>query len=101
MLGENMDVDSAGFRVGFEEPSDFSRDYKKFFGTPPQRDIARLRSNLEHWERKRPYFTPIWIRQNNFYDKNQLQTDFLLFCQHKISEIRKHPFVFERSINDS
>jgi AraC-like DNA-binding protein len=43
-----MDVASASFRVGYEDPSYFSRDYKKLFGTPPLRDIARLRSNLEH-----------------------------------------------------
>jgi AraC-like DNA-binding protein len=48
MLGEALDVASASFRVGYEDPSYFSREYKKFFGTPPQRDIARLRSNLEH-----------------------------------------------------
>lgn len=48
MLGEDLDVASASFRVGYEDPSYFSREYKKFFGTPPQRDIARLRSNLEH-----------------------------------------------------
>lgn len=48
MLGENMDVASAGFHVGYEDPSYFSREYKKLFGAPPLRDIARLRSNLEH-----------------------------------------------------
>lgn len=48
MLGEDLDVASASFRVGYEDPSYFSREYKKFFGTAPQRDIARLRSNLEH-----------------------------------------------------
>jgi AraC-like DNA-binding protein len=47
MLGEDMDAASAGFRVGYEDASYFSRDYKKLFGAPPQRDIARLRSNLE------------------------------------------------------
>lgn len=47
MLGEDLDVASAGFRVGYEDPSYFSRDYKKLFGAPPQRDIARLRSGLE------------------------------------------------------
>ena len=47
MLGEDLDAASAGFRVGYEDPSYFSRDYKKQFGAPPQRDIARLRSNLE------------------------------------------------------
>jgi AraC-like DNA-binding protein len=47
MLGEDMDAASAGFRVGYEDPSYFSRDYKKLFGAPPQRDIAKLRSHLE------------------------------------------------------
>ena len=46
MLGENMDVASAGLRVGFEDPSYFSREYKKLFGIPPHRDIAKLRSIL-------------------------------------------------------
>ena len=47
MLGEDLDAASAGHRVGFENPSYFSREYKKLFGAPPQRDIARLRSNIE------------------------------------------------------
>ena len=46
MLGEDLDAASAGFRVGYEDPSYFSRDYKKLFGAPPQRDIAKLRSNF-------------------------------------------------------
>lgn len=44
MLGEDLDAASAGFRVGYEDPSYFSRDYKKFFGAPPQRDIADIRA---------------------------------------------------------
>ena len=47
MLGEDLDAASAGFRVGYEDPAYFSRDYKKLFGAPPQRDITKLRSNLE------------------------------------------------------
>ncbi len=47
MLGEDLDAASAGFRVGYEDPAYFSRDYKKLFGAPPQRDIARFRSNFE------------------------------------------------------
>lgn len=47
MLGENIDAANAGFRVGYEDPAYFSRDYKKLFGAPPQRDIANLRSNLQ------------------------------------------------------
>ena len=46
MLGEKLDAASAGHRVGYEDPAYFSRDYKKLFGAPPQRDIANLRSNL-------------------------------------------------------
>ena len=47
MLGEDLDAASAGFRVGYEDPSYFSRDYKKLFGSPPQRDIGNLRSRLD------------------------------------------------------
>jgi AraC-like DNA-binding protein len=47
MLGEDLDAASAGFRVGYEDPSYFSREYRKLFGAPPQRDITKLRSNLE------------------------------------------------------
>jgi AraC-like DNA-binding protein len=47
MLSENLDAASAAVRVGYEDPAYFSREYKKQFGAPPQRDIARLRSSLE------------------------------------------------------
>jgi AraC-like DNA-binding protein len=47
MLGEDMDAASAGFRVGYENPSHFSREYKRHFGAPPHGDIASLRSRLE------------------------------------------------------
>lgn len=47
MLGEDLDAATAGYRVGYEDPAYFSRDYKKLFGAPPQRDIAKLRSHLE------------------------------------------------------
>jgi len=44
MLGENLDASSAGYRVGYEDPSHFSRDYKRLFGDAPARDAERLRS---------------------------------------------------------
>ena len=47
MLGDDLDAASAGHRVGYDDPAYFSRDYKKLFGAPPQRDIARLRSSFE------------------------------------------------------
>jgi AraC-like DNA-binding protein len=43
MLGENLDAASAGYRVGYDDPSYFNRDYKKLFGEPPMRDVERLR----------------------------------------------------------
>jgi len=47
MLGGELDAASAGYRVGYEDPTYFSREYKKHFGAPPQRDIARLRGSFE------------------------------------------------------
>jgi AraC-like DNA-binding protein len=44
MLGENLDASSAGFRVGYDDTSQFSREYKRLFGEPPMRDVARLRT---------------------------------------------------------
>ena len=44
MLGEEFDAASAGFRVGYEYPSHFSREYKKHFGNSPIRDVERLRA---------------------------------------------------------
>ena len=46
MLAEDVDAATAGFRVGYGDPSYFSRDYKKQFGVPPQRHIAMLRSEM-------------------------------------------------------
>jgi Helix-turn-helix domain len=44
MLNENLDASSAGGRVGYESPSQFSREYSRLFGAPPQRDVMRMRS---------------------------------------------------------
>lgn len=43
ILGAALDAASAGFRVGYESPSQFSREYRRLFGAPPLRDAARLR----------------------------------------------------------
>ena len=43
MLSEDLDAGEAGFRVGYEDQSHFSRDYKRHFGEPPMRDVERLR----------------------------------------------------------
>ena len=43
MLGENLDAASAGYRVGYDDPTHFSKDYKRLFGLPPASDAERLR----------------------------------------------------------
>jgi AraC-like DNA-binding protein len=43
LLAEDLDAAGAGFRVGYEDPSHFTRDYKRQFGEPPMRDVVRLR----------------------------------------------------------
>ncbi|MFV1849500.1 MAG: AraC family transcriptional regulator [Porticoccaceae bacterium] len=42
MLIERMDAGSAAFEVGYESPSQFSREYARHFGMPPARDIKGL-----------------------------------------------------------
>lgn len=44
MLVDGLDAATAAFRVGYESPSQFSREYRRHFGDPPARDIARLRA---------------------------------------------------------
>lgn len=43
MLAEDFDAAQAGYRVGYDDPSHFSREYKRHFGRPPIRDIEHLR----------------------------------------------------------
>ncbi|MHC5730539.1 MAG: helix-turn-helix transcriptional regulator, partial [Nostoc sp.] len=44
MLSEHIDAGNAGGRVGYESPSQFSREYSRLFGAPPQQDVRRLRA---------------------------------------------------------
>jgi AraC-like DNA-binding protein len=43
LLTENQDATTAAFQVGYESPSQFSREYGRLFGAPPLRDITSLR----------------------------------------------------------
>ncbi len=43
MLTEQLDATTAAFQVGYESPSQFSREYSRLFGAPPLRDITNLR----------------------------------------------------------
>jgi AraC-like DNA-binding protein len=43
MLAEHMDATTAAFQVGYESSSQFSREYSRLFGTPPLKDVTKLR----------------------------------------------------------
>jgi AraC-like DNA-binding protein len=47
MLSEGLDAASAAFEVGYESASQFNREYSRFFGQPPMRDIKARRVVLE------------------------------------------------------
>ncbi|TDW22361.1 AraC family transcriptional regulator [Kribbella kalugense] len=42
VVGLGEDVTSAGYAVGYDSPSQFSREYRREFGTPPSRDVGVL-----------------------------------------------------------
>ncbi|MBW0451097.1 AraC family transcriptional regulator [bacterium M00.F.Ca.ET.228.01.1.1] len=43
LLGQHGDVGSVAIRVGYDSPSQFSREYSRLFGAPPLRDVVQLR----------------------------------------------------------
>lgn len=47
MLNERQDAASAAFHVGYESPSQFSREYSRLFGAPPKRDVEDLRQRAD------------------------------------------------------
>jgi AraC-like DNA-binding protein len=42
MLARRLDAGSAGRQVGYLSASQFSREYGRYFGVAPSRDLARL-----------------------------------------------------------
>jgi AraC-like DNA-binding protein len=49
MLSAMMDAGTAGQRVGYLSASQFSREYSRFFGSAPTKDIAKLRDDSRAW----------------------------------------------------
>ena len=43
MLQEGIEAATASYKVGYESPSQFSREYSRLFGAPPKADIERVR----------------------------------------------------------
>jgi AraC-like DNA-binding protein len=46
MLYEGLEAATASYKVGYESPSQFSREYSRLFGAPPKADVARFRQTL-------------------------------------------------------
>ena len=44
MLAEGLEAAAAAHRVGYESPSQFSREYKRLFGAPPRTEIGQVRA---------------------------------------------------------
>lgn len=44
LLSESSDAAEVAFRVGYESPSQFSREYSRLFGLPPKEDLKRMRA---------------------------------------------------------
>jgi AraC-like DNA-binding protein len=60
MLSHAMDAAVAAHEVGYESPSQFSREYRRLFGAPPIRDIAQLRAQ---WGNEVPDFSRIFTEE--------------------------------------
>lgn len=46
LLLESMDAAHAAFKVGYESPSQFSREYARMFGGPPKTDVKQLQGSF-------------------------------------------------------
>ena len=61
MLSQAVDAAVAAHTVGYESPSQFSREYRRLFGAPPVRDIAQLRAK---WGNEFPDFGQVFAEQS-------------------------------------
>lgn len=48
MLIDGASAGAAGFAVGYESPSQFSREYRRLFGAPPRQDVERLQVGQDY-----------------------------------------------------
>ena len=53
MLAENFDAAEAAFRVGYESPSQFGREYLRMFGASPRKDVSTLKIETQRTDQTR------------------------------------------------
>lgn len=49
LLINQLDITSAGYDVGYESPSQFTREYSRLFGLPPSKDIQQLKAQASDY----------------------------------------------------
>tara|TARA_R110002167_G_scaffold148524_2_gene341501 strand:- start:12128 stop:12637 length:510 start_codon:yes stop_codon:yes gene_type:complete len=47
MLNNGLDAGEAAYRVGYESPSQFGREYRRLFGVPPRQDVDTLKATAD------------------------------------------------------
>jgi len=62
MLSQAVDAAVAAHAVGYESPSQFSREYRRLFGAPPVRDIAQLKAQCGN---AFPDFSQVFTEQSS------------------------------------
>ena len=53
LIADVATAEAVAFRIGYESPSQFNREYARLFGAPPRRDVAQLRAPLREGFRER------------------------------------------------
>jgi AraC-like DNA-binding protein len=51
LIADAKNVAAVGFDVGYDNPSQFSREYRRLFGVPPGEDMKRMRTDAMQGER--------------------------------------------------
>jgi transcriptional regulator GlxA family with amidase domain len=80
LLSQNTDAARAGFEVGYESASQFSREYRRLFGAPPGQDSARLRENLTRRNTRSNA-----LKRSQWHDACALAKDLTPDCRTRLS----------------
>jgi AraC-like DNA-binding protein len=70
MFGEGLDAAKAALRVGYESPSQFSREYRRMFGAPPRKNVSALQVGRQNGRKSDmvhpvPLSSPKRLRRRN------------------------------------